>query len=72
MLRCNSRSWLLAALSAAWIGTALAAPADDLREAQRLYQQGKVAPSMEKVDAFLRAQPRDPQGRFLKGLLLTE
>jgi tetratricopeptide (TPR) repeat protein len=27
---------------------------------------------MEKVDAFLRAQPRDPQGRFLRGLLLTE
>ena len=72
MLRCNSRSWLLAALAAAWIGTALAAPADDLREAQRLYQQGKVAPAMDKIDTFLRAQPRDPQGRFLKGLLLTE
>ena len=73
MLRCNSlRSRLLAALAAAWIGTALAAPADDLREAQRLYAQGRVAPALEKVDAFLRAQPRDPQGRFLRGLLLTE
>src|SRR5438309_7921590 len=27
---------------------------------------------MDKVDAFLKAQPRDPQGRFLKGLILTE
>src|SRR6185369_17986120 len=27
---------------------------------------------MDKVEAFLRAQPKDPQGRFLKGLLLTE
>ena len=27
---------------------------------------------MEKVDAYLKAQPREPQGRFLKGLLLTE
>jgi tetratricopeptide (TPR) repeat protein len=50
----------------------LAAPADDLKEAQRLYGQGKVPAAMEKVDGFLRAQPRDAQGRFLKGLLLTE
>src|SRR6476469_9241119 len=51
---------------------ALAAPADDLKEAQKLYGQGKLAPPLEKVDAFLKAQPRDPQGRFLKGLVLTE
>ncbi|MBC8021671.1 MAG: tetratricopeptide repeat protein, partial [Burkholderiales bacterium] len=51
---------------------AFAAPADDLKEAQKLYGQGKLAPAIEKVDLFLRAQPRDPQGRFLKGLLLTE
>jgi len=65
-----------AALAMAWLavhaGTTLAAPADDLREAQKLYGQGKVQPAMDKVEAFLRAQPRDPQGRFLKGLLLTE
>jgi len=67
---------LAAALAAAWLGvhaaTAFAAPADDLREAQKLYGQGKVQPAMDKVDVFLRAQPKDPQGRFLKGLLLTE
>jgi tetratricopeptide (TPR) repeat protein len=51
---------------------AFAAPADDLREAQKLYGQGKVQPAMDKVEVFLRAQPKDPQGRFLKGLLLTE
>jgi len=65
-----------AALAMAWLavhaGTTLAAPADDLREAQKLYGQGKVQPAMDKVEAFLRAQPKDPQGRFLKGLLLTE
>lgn len=64
------------ALAAAWLGVhasfALAAPADDLREAQKLYSQGKVQPAADKVDTFLRAQPKDPQGRFLKGLLLTE
>ena len=66
------RSRLLAAISALWIGTTLAAPIDDLREAQRNYAQGRVQPALEKVDAFLKAQPRDPQGRFLRGLLLTE
>ena len=67
---------LAAALAAAWFGAAswgvLAAPADDLKEAQKLYAQGKLQPALDKVDTFLKSQPRDPQGRFLKGLLLTE
>jgi tetratricopeptide (TPR) repeat protein len=61
-----------AILALAFAGTVSGAPADDLREAQKLYQQGKLAPSLEKVEAYLKAQPREPQGRFLKGLLLTE
>lgn len=68
-------SRLAAALAVALIGVSApvwAAPADDLREAQKLYGQGKVQPAMDKVDAFLKAQPRDAQGRFLRGLLLTE
>jgi tetratricopeptide (TPR) repeat protein len=67
---------LAAGLVAGWFAlagaTALAAPADDLRDAQKLYNQGKLQPALEKVDEFLKAQPRDPQGRFLKGLVLTE
>lgn len=67
---------LAAALAAAWFALAgasvLAAPADDLRDAQKLYNQGKLQPALDKVDEFLKAQPRDPQGRFLKGLVLTE
>jgi tetratricopeptide (TPR) repeat protein len=62
----------IAALLLSLAGAALAAPADDLREAQKLYGQGKLQPAMEKVDAYLKAQPREPQGRFLKGLILTE
>src|SRR5258706_3340962 len=49
-----------------------AAPADDLRDAQKLYGQGKFPAALEKVDAFLVAQPRDPPGRFLRGLVLTD
>ena len=61
-----------AILAFAFAGTAAGAPADDLREAQKLYQAGKLAPALEKVDAYLKSQPREPQGRFLKGLVLTE
>lgn len=73
--RIPMRSRLAAALAAAFVGIAAlawAAPADDFREAQKLYGQGKVQPALEKVDVFLRAQPKDPQGRFLRGILLTE
>ena len=69
------RSRLASALAAMWLAAsfgASAAPADDLREAQKLYQAGKVQPALEKVDVVLRATPRDPQARFLRGLLLTE
>lgn len=51
---------------------ALAAPADDLREAQRLYQAGRLQPALDKVDAYIKAMPKEPQGRFLRGLILTE
>jgi tetratricopeptide (TPR) repeat protein len=73
--RYSMRFPFVAAIAAALIavGTgAWAAPADDLKEAQKLYSQGKVQPAMDKVDAVLKAQPKDPQARFLKGLLLTE
>src|SRR3954469_572102 len=67
---------LATTLAAVWFGTmacgAWAAPADDLKEAQKLYAQGKLQPALDKVDGFLKVQPRDPQGRFLKGLVLTE
>jgi tetratricopeptide (TPR) repeat protein len=54
------------------VGQASAAPADDVREAQRLYQQGRFPAALEKLDAALKVTPKDAQGRFLKGLILTE
>jgi tetratricopeptide (TPR) repeat protein len=69
-----SRSSCAALLAALLLlpGVAPAAPADDLKEGSRLYQQGKLQPAMDKINAFLATQPRDPQARFLKGLILTE
>jgi tetratricopeptide (TPR) repeat protein len=66
---------LAAALFAGVMGAASfawAAPADDLKEAQKLYGQQKLQPALDKIEVYLKAMPRDPQGRFLKGLILTE
>jgi tetratricopeptide (TPR) repeat protein len=57
---------------ALFAGSVAAAPADDLKEAQKLYGQGKLPSALEKADAYIAAQPKDPQGRFLRGLVLTE
>ena len=65
------RRALLAVLAVA-ATTTFAAPADDLKEAQRLYAQGKLPAAMEKIDAYLKELPKDAHGRFLKGLVLTE
>jgi len=62
----------VAALFAAFAFAAWSAPADDLREAQKLYNTGKLQPALDKVDVFLKSAPKDPQGRFLRGLILTE
>ncbi len=60
-------AWLLACSV-----SAVAAPADDFKEGSRLYQSGKYDQAMTKVSAGLQQQPKDAQGRFLKGLILTE
>lgn len=51
----------------AWAG-----PLEDRAEAITLYRAGKIEAASAKINAFLTAQPKDPQGRFVKGLILTE
>ena len=46
--------------------------ADDMQDASRLLRQGQHAQALEKINQFLSSKPRDPQGRFLKGLILAE
>lgn len=63
---------LAGALAAGITSFAIAAPADDFKDGSRLYQQGKFDQAMQKVNSGLQQQPKDAQGRFLKGLILTE
>lgn len=64
--RLASCAALLSALAAgvAW--------ADDAADVGQLMRAGKTAEAMARVDQALAAKPRDPQMRFLKGVLLTE
>ena len=46
--------------------------ADEIQEINTLVKQGKQTQALERVDVYLKTKPKDPQARFLKGLILTE
>src|SRR5882672_3168992 len=48
------------------------ARAGDLEDAQKLLKAGERQQALEKVNRALSANPKDPQARFLKGLIYTE
>jgi tetratricopeptide (TPR) repeat protein len=48
------------------------ARADDLSDAQQLLKAGQAPQALERVNRALAANPREPQARFLKGVILTE
>lgn len=46
--------------------------ATSVQEAEKLLRQKQPQQALEQIDLFLAKVPRDPQGRFFKGLILTE
>jgi len=54
------------------LAIALPALADDVQDAAKLLKAGQHKQALERVNKALAAKPRDPQARFLKGLILTE
>jgi len=63
---------LVLSLSVASAQTNAQANAQALPEIQRLMKQGQMPQALEKVDIYISTKPKDAQGRFLKGLILTE
>ncbi|HEY8709323.1 MAG TPA: tetratricopeptide repeat protein, partial [Burkholderiaceae bacterium] len=61
-----------ALLLMACLGLAAAVRADELSDAQRLYYSGQAAAAMQRADQFLASHPKDPQMRFLKGVMLAD
>ncbi|MDP2170469.1 MAG: tetratricopeptide repeat protein [Rhodocyclaceae bacterium] len=51
--------------------TALPARADSYSEASQLFKSGQHAEALKRVNRHLAAKPKDAQGRFLKGIILT-
>lgn len=49
-----------------------AAHADDYGDVNQLIRSGKLPEALAKADQYLAAKPRDPQMRFLKGVIQTE
>ena len=62
------RAWLTAAL----LACAGAVAADEIADIGKLLKAGQLEQAGQRVDAFLATKPRDAQGQFLKGLILTE
>jgi tetratricopeptide (TPR) repeat protein len=50
----------------------VSAQSDDYQEAAKLFRSGQQAQALERVDGFLKTNPKDARARFLKGLILTE
>ena len=60
----------LLALTAALMASA--AWADDYTDVNQLLRSGKHSEALAKADQYLAGKPRDPQMRFLKGVIQTE
>ena len=46
--------------------------ADELSDVQRLHYAGQTTAAMQRADQFLATRPKDPQMRFLKGVMLSD
>lgn len=64
---CQSIAFGLLALLA--IGAASLSHADDYSNVSQLMQSGKLSEALTKADNYLVGKPRDPQMRFLKGVI---
>jgi tetratricopeptide (TPR) repeat protein len=59
----------LAVCALLWTG---AVHADEYGDVNQLLKSGKYSEALNKADMFLASKSRDPQMRFLKGVILTE
>lgn len=48
------------------------AAAPSIQDAQQAMKKGQNSVALEKINGYLSSNPKDAQGRFLKGLILTE
>ncbi|MCX7167499.1 MAG: tetratricopeptide repeat protein [Rhodocyclales bacterium] len=71
-IRLNAARLLASAVSVALLALAPTVHADTLQDISKQIKQGQHAQALEQVDKYLAGKPKDAQGRFLKGIVLTE
>ncbi|MBP7422735.1 MAG: tetratricopeptide repeat protein, partial [Sulfuritalea sp.] len=71
-IRLNVTRLLAALASLALLLAAAPANADALQDIGKLIKQGQHVQALDQVDKYLAGKPKDAQGRFLKGIILTE
>lgn len=69
-IRLNAARLLISVV--ALLALAPAVHADTLQDISKQIKQGQYAQALEQVDKYLATKPKDAQGRFLKGIVLTE
>lgn len=62
----------LAIAAAVLLAFAPLAHSDTLQDIGKMMKQGQNSQALDRIDQYLSSNPKDPQGRFLKGLILTE
>lgn len=55
-----------------WLGAVSPAWSTEIDDIYALADQKRFADAMTRLDGYLQKNPKDAQGRFLKGLILTE
>jgi Flp pilus assembly protein TadD len=71
-IRLNAARLLTSAISIALLALAPVVHADALQDISKQIKQGQHAQALEQIDKYLAGKPKDAQGRFLKGIVLTE
>ena len=71
-IRLTAARLLASALSVTLLALAPAVHADALQDINKQIKQGQYPQALEQVDKYLAGKPKDAQGRFLKGIVLTE
>jgi tetratricopeptide (TPR) repeat protein len=60
------------ALAATFLCAQAQAQSSDIQDASKLLKSGQHQQALERVNKVLAAKPKDPQARFLKGLIFAE
>lgn len=66
------RPFFLLSVGALLLCFGLAAHADEVQDANKLFKQKQFDQALDKVNGVLAAKPKDIQARYLKGLILVE